>query len=535
ASLHLEDSEDEDEAASNKSKKPRKATNLSSARASLFDQVSKQMTAKIASIQARVQDAKKAQTDEAAATKPSNSTDVATRKLYNDALEACLLLVQGWADKTVLVAAAEKHNDMLKAKAEDGKEPELVDVTVEDTVAEQSPCLRLAIAAAGTSINVERGTFLRTQACMQHFAESIPATAVDADQLDKQRLIWRRVFNCVTQLETSLKKCCGDVTKHVGSLAAAAEKDAKKQRDKEAKDAAANHMAAVQKKMKQAKAEGSDAPAIFRLEQGKLTTMKVVKGNAIPSDADLSTSFVLQECSHVKTWSDNAVCLQVLTNFGARYKKANGYEQAGKVTQPFQQRGGNEATEKFFGDVLAPVKASIVDISEFAQNWMTTSWMFGLQPKRIMAGLPPNCAACLRVLVYGEIEIYTFSTLSFLAALKEKGITVPSSTAELEQAVLDTTVEQWDLLQGKLKPTYHLLKKDEVLFTPVGHMVVEKTSASTMIYGARKSVLFKGIEAITEYAQCVALAQKDGKNTEKMVQVQDALKAATGSDQKQSQ
>ena len=310
ASLHLEDSEDEDEAASNKSKKPRKATNLSSARASLFDQVSKQMTAKITSIQARVQDAKKAQTDEAAATKPSNSTDVTTRKLYNDALEACLRLVQGWADKTVLVAAAQKHNDMLKAKAEDGKEPELVDVTVEDTVAEQSPCLRLAIAAAGTSINVERGTFLRTQACMQHFAESIPATAVDADQLDKQRLIWRRMFNCVTQLETSLKKCCGDVTKHVGSLAAAAEKDAKKQRDKEAKDAAANHMAAVQKKMKQAKAEGSDAPAIFRLEQGKLTTMKVVKGNAIPSDADLSTSFVLQECSHVKTWSDNAVCLQ---------------------------------------------------------------------------------------------------------------------------------------------------------------------------------------------------------------------------------
>ena len=101
--------------------------------------------------------------------------------------------------------------------------------------------------------------------------------------------------------------------------------------------------------------------------------------------------------------------------------------------------------------------------------------------------------------------------------------------------MLDTTVEQWDLLQGKLKPTYHLLKKDEVLFTPVGHMVIEKTSASTMIYGARKSVLFKGIEAITEYAQCVALAQKDGKNTEKMVQVQDALKAATGSDQKQSQ
>ena len=79
-------------------------------------------------------------------------------------------------------------------------------------------------------------------------------------------------------------------------------------------------MATMQKKMKQAKADGSDLPAIFRLAEDKLTTMKVVKANSIASDADLSTSFVLQECSHVKTWSGKAVCFQVLMNFGARYK-----------------------------------------------------------------------------------------------------------------------------------------------------------------------------------------------------------------------
>ena len=163
--------------------------------------------------------------------------------------------------------------------------------------------------------------------------------------------------------------------------------------------------------------------------------MKVIKGNSIPADADLDEPIVLQESSHEQAWASNAVCLQVMTNFGARYKKIPTYESTGKVTQPLQARAGNGPTEKFFADVMSPVKGHIVDIKEIAQNWMTTSWMFGLMPKRIFAGLPPNCAAMLRVLAYGEIEVYSFSTESFFKHLKAKSIAVPSTIAEYEQAL----------------------------------------------------------------------------------------------------
>ena len=144
---------------------------------------------------------------------------------------------------------------------------------------------------------------------------------------------------------------------------------------------------------------------------------------------------MLEESSHQKAWADNSVCLQVLTNFGARYKKVPTCETSGKVTQPFQARAGNEPTEKFFADVVAPVKGSIVDISEFAVNWMSTSWMFGVLPKRTFAGLPPNSAACFRALVYGEIEVYTFSTVDFLTKLKQKNMAVATTVTELEQAL----------------------------------------------------------------------------------------------------
>ena len=162
--------------------------------------------------------------------------------------------------------------------------------------------------------------------------------------------------------------------------------------------------------------------------------MKILKANSIPSDCSLDTAFVLEESSHQKAWAENSVCLQVLTNFGARYKKVPACETSGKVTQPFQARAGNEPAEKFFSDLVAPVRGSIVDISEFAANWMTTSWMFGVLPKRTFAGLPPNSAGCFRALVYGELDVYTFSTVDFLSKLKQKQMVLPTTVAELEQA-----------------------------------------------------------------------------------------------------
>ena len=106
----------------------------------------------------------------------------------------------------------------------------------------------------------------------------------------------------------------------------------------------------------------------------------------------------------------------------------------GKVSQPLGAKAGKEATEKFFSDVMSPIKCKIVDLSEIAQNWMTTSWMLGLQPKRSLINRAPNSAAFLRVLVFREVDIFAFSTADFLAACKEKCSEVPSTTSEMEEA-----------------------------------------------------------------------------------------------------
>lgn len=77
-----------------------------------------------------------------------------------------------------------------------------------------------------------------------------------------------------------------------------------------------------------------------------------------------------------------------------------------------------------------------------------------------------------------------------------------------------------------LKPFFHRLEKEEILYVPTGHLLVEKTGASSMIYGARKSFIVADSTAASNYAACKELLAKDGKDVEKMEKVHECLKAA---------
>ena len=77
-----------------------------------------------------------------------------------------------------------------------------------------------------------------------------------------------------------------------------------------------------------------------------------------------------------------------------------------------------------------------------------------------------------------------------------------------------------------VKPVYHVLKKDQVLYVPTGFVVAERSAATTMNYGARKSFFFSEASAVVDYTMCFEMNQKEGKNTEKSQEVLSRLKAA---------
>ena len=447
--LTLDGSEDENEIAENskrKSKKPRKGANLTGARAALFDNLSKQLSAKVASIESRLKEAETAQEEEKKAPSPQHATDVTTRQLYRDALSGCLKMVRAWQDVASFQAEVQSFNEDAK---KNNKEAECVATDIPDSILTQSPVLHFALKQFGGSIGLERPMYLRTLATMQSHVQSISQCDLDDNTLSRARLLWKRMFACVTQLESAMKKATTDVTKHVAALAAAGERAEKRRKEKEAKDAEAAHFAVVKAKVKQATAEGAAMPGILKLESTDLQPMKVVTGNALPADLDLSIPMVLKESNLQQSWSSHAVVLQVMKNFGSRYKKSDSFMTTGKVNQPFVAKAGKEQTEKFMGDCVWHLQEAkkILDVSEFAANWMTTSWMFGMSPKMSFIGFAPNCAACLRCLSYGEMDVTTVRVDILLQKLKEIGSKVPSKATELEEAWLSCFIElAWQLM-----------------------------------------------------------------------------------------
>ena len=438
-SMCLDASEDEDEA-DNKSKKSssgskkRKSVNLASQRTSLFESLSRTLTQKSLSMRAKIQEAKSAQDKEKNAPAPPTATDVITRRLYNEALVKCLLLAKAWDNQDDVKTELDIFN---KGCADGGKPDQVIKVDGEETKQQMHPILAWALDQAGHAANIERKLCLRTRMFMTSFVNDLSSkdqAEITEDDLDSTRLLWKRMLTAATQLEASLKKCTVDVTKHVAGLAAAAERNEKKRRDREAKEAESRHLEQTKAKLKKAVADGADLPAVFKLGQEATKAMMVVEGNAISNDRDLSEPFVLKKSSHIHSWAGNAIVLQTMTNFGARHKKAPDFESTGKLSQPFVTKAGREVSEKCFTDIVSPVKAKIVDLEKVAPGWSTTSWMFALAPKRSFITFSPNSAAFLRVLMYGDVEVYTLSVQSFMEGLQTASVAEPKTTSELEEA-----------------------------------------------------------------------------------------------------
>ena len=96
------------------------------------------------------------------------------------------------------------------------------------------------------------------------------------------------------------------------------------------------------------------------------------------------------------------------------------------------------------------------------------------------------------------------------------------------EAAADLPAETWTKLIGanSISVFFHALKKDEVMYLPTGHFVMERTLASPMIYGVRKSFFLSHVSASADYGFCLDLKGKDGGNLDKMHEVHSRLKAA---------
>ena len=242
-----------------------------------------------------------------------------------------------------------------------------------------------------------------------------------------------------------------------------------------------------------------------------------LKADKLPLDFKIDVPLIIVESKLVLAWAADARVSQVVINYGARYKKAPGFGTR-KTTQPLATKAGKEQTEKLSVDIVDLVKKHIVDISEQAANWMTTSWIFGHASSHFGCGLTPNSAACFKMLMYGSAELYLAPIAGLIDGLNKMGIKF-KTMVDLETQLFALTAEQIEKLKETVSFHIAALKKEQMLYIPAGWICLEKCGQESMIYGVRKSYFFRSAAAVANYTAAMQLLDGDGKGTEKMGQI----------------
>ena len=206
---------------------------------------------------------------------------------------------------------------------------------------------------------------------------------------------------------------------------------------------------------------------VHQLGKGEISparlTLDTSGHGVVPGDWDMAKPLVIQVSAAFGAFSSNANVVQVMTNYGSRYKKANGFDEEQKTSQVLMAKQGKEEAERFYSEVIKAKKDFIIDISACSRTWMTTSWLFGHAPSQCGAGLSANSAALLRVLMFGSMEVYTAPVADLVAALKSIGKPTPK-VSDLEATILTLCPKDFDELIKLVNFFYATLTKEQILY-----------------------------------------------------------------------
>ena len=319
------------------------------------------------------------------------------------------------------------------------------------------------------------------------------------------------------------------MTKHLKKKEAEREKREQKMKTEESKKAMADQKADLSsraKKLATAKSAAEVHP-LFKVDPSEFLPFASVDcpTACLPVGWNAEVPSLITTKQLLDSWLTSPIMQTVLTGFGGRYKKQQSYAEEKKTTSTLSVKQGKEETEQFFTSLMKNIDSLMVNLTTVSASWNSTSWLWGYSPEYTGIGFSPNSAGVFRCIVLGEVETWAIDVRSFVAASKQLNQEITDAEA-LSTAVKNLTAEQVKVLEGKgAKIYFHLLKKEELIYVPVGWAVAEKARQCTVLYGVRKSVFFASTGVADSYKTAKDLLAASGASVSKMDAVLELLTA----------
>lgn len=555
--VDLEDQEDDTEQARKKATagKKKKRVNVQELQASVYTKMTEGLAVKKKDIEARLEDATKQLAAEKASpeTAPGDKTEKITRQLKVSAIQQLRCLALVWLNKpndelANLEPAGGKSKDGVKlepneeelekgagresAPAASESNPQVVadgaSTPKADEAAQETKEAELGVPSALTQAlsqasRVHSIGFPHHVRCfdwMEEYAEKIVEMQTE-EEVERARLVWRRLEVTLTSFNSAIKSANGSLKKFLDKREADRVKAEAKKKEAADKERIGKQKADLTARAKTLATTAAPVPKIFTIDRPMFKPMHVLTH---ASAFDSSKACVLAAGGLLKhpleEYLTKPTIQQVMTGVGGRYKKMEGYQQDGKATATLTVRQGKEETEQLFtkvGQILGLKPMSLVKISS---AWNTTSWLWGVRPTTFwMVCQTPNAAGYFKLVLLGELEVWVLDTKSAIDAADKMSVKC-KGLDELTKFIQDMDAEQFRKFEAcGAVVSYQKMKKEDMLWAPVGSLVMEKASDASLIYGVRKSFLFDTAGNKHSFEQMAILMKESGQSVSKMEQV----------------
>ena len=334
---------------------------------------------------------------------------------------------------------------------------------------------------------------------------------------------WNESAKTVKEFSVHLAKAASDVLSHVKSLDAKARMDdtkARKHREQEeikkVKEEAKQTADAIRAK---GGAKVVSRPPLYCLDWpgDKIPGVKNYDGDGHEGKLDVDSPWVNIDNDKSHLWITTGKVQQALSNFAGQYKNSAGAKASGRTQYPIVAKHGLEESSVFFQDFQM---GELLDISSVqgGRVFMDTLWFYGIVPGTEKLLMPPNCGAMFKYQVAGKVNSLLIDMCSLATAIAAKSLT---TYAKLDEYL--ESIEKWDdttltmLLDEGVIMQQHELLKNQMLFIPMGWLVLEKAAGDDVLnYGIRKSFMIKTPVSKKGYSRCMSLFEAAGRNTDRM-------------------
>jgi len=277
------------------------------------------------------------------------------------------------------------------------------------------------------------------------------------------------------------------------------------------------------RKLKEAalRANGSkdQAKPLFSVPTDQWGKVKVYSELAALRGANVNEPWVLKSSPKVRTWAQEPAVSQKLTEFGATYRKADGYEETHWVESRMSAPAVIEATKEMLDACLEAVGVPYLKNAKdkdavAAEKFSNSVWLYGCSPYMKKVKFAPAHGGLLMAHHSGEIHIVMQPLDAVVAMTKFKS---EENTLGMTMMSLQDGEAAWyQQSQGSPDMKHVLLQPNDVLYIPQAHLYAAGTAHGMMVYGARRSVFYQTSLGVQRYEKALELTRLSNKPNENM-------------------